>query len=77
MTLLSAIASLMGKESSAPVPAPPSEIKAEQTAIVSAPLVELGPHIGRCHWCGRPARRLTLVEVVNGQERHKGECCGG
>lgn len=49
----------------------------EHDELVNAPLVQLGPPLGRCHFCGRLARNLTLVEVVNGQERLRGECCNG
>lgn len=73
MTLLGVIASLLGKGSDAP----PPQIEAEKEIITNARPIELGPPVGRCNWCGRLARRLTVVEVVNGQERAKGECCGG
>lgn len=44
---------------------------------IVAVLVEPGPVMGRCHWCGQPAANLTLVEVVHGVERMRCDKCGG
>ena len=52
------------------------QVDKEAQEIASAPRVELGPAVGRCHFCGGFARELRLIEVVNGVERYKGECCG-
>lgn len=55
----------------------PVDIAKEKVELDAAPPAQLGPFLGRCHWCGRVARTLTLVEVVGGAERYKGECCHG
>lgn len=55
----------------------PVDIAKEKAELDAAPRVTPGPVLGRCHWCGRVSRSLTRVEVVNGVERMKGECCHG
>lgn len=58
-----------------------SQIEREREEIENAPAVplrQLQPRsAGRCSFCGRPARTLTLVDNMHGMERYKGECCGG
>lgn len=44
--------------------------------LVAVPIAP-GPAVGRCHWCGQPASKLTLVETIGGVERYKCEKCGG
>jgi len=53
------------------------QVEKEAQEIAQAPPVERGPIVGRCHFCGQVASRLTLIEVIDGFERYKGECCGG
>lgn len=52
------------------------QVEREAQEIQQAQPVHPGPPSVRCHWCGQLAQQITLVEVVNGQERWKGECCG-
>lgn len=53
------------------------QVELEAQEIANAPRVEPVPNLAvRCHWCGQLARSIALVEVVNGQERWKGDCCG-
>jgi hypothetical protein len=52
-----------------------AQISRERGDIESAPVVKLGPPVGRCGVCGRPARTLSPYEVVDGTTRYKGECC--
>lgn len=61
-----------------------AQVAAEAKQIEKAPkipLAKLQPQssgmAGRCHWCGRISSDLVLVEVIDGSERYKGECCGG
>lgn len=58
------------------------QIEAERAELAAAPLVQLGPAVQRCHFCGQLAATGSVVEVVDGhevrgQERFKGGCCGG
>lgn len=60
-----------------------TDIAAEKAVIDSAPPLHLEelPFVGRCHFCGQPARQLQIVEALQfeggGQHiRYKGECCG-
>jgi len=52
-----------------------AQVDKEAAEIKAAPVVSSAGHIGRCSFCGRVANRLTLVEVQQGIERYKGECC--
>lgn len=52
-----------------------ADIAQEAAQLKSAPLVQLGPPVGRCSFCGQLARSLQLVEVIGGQERFKCERC--
>jgi hypothetical protein len=54
-----------------------AQVAQEVAELKNAPVVSSAGHIGRCSFCGGVANRLTLIEVVNGLERYKGECCGG
>jgi len=52
-----------------------ADIALEKAQLDAAPLVQLGPPVGRCSFCGRLARSLQLVEVIGGHERSKCERC--
>jgi hypothetical protein len=54
-----------------------AQVEQERAELAAAPRVEPGPAIVRCHWCGQVSDTATLVEMVDGQERYKGGCCGG
>lgn len=60
-----------------------AQIERERLEIENAPKIPIATFqpketgtAGRCGWCGRPAKHLVLVEVIDGAERFKGECCG-
>lgn len=51
------------------------QVAAEAKQIATAPRVEFGAALTRCHFCGAVGGEVVLVETVNGIERYKGVAC--
>lgn len=58
------------------------QVAQEKAEIENAPKVPLSQfqptqYAGRCSFCGQPSMNLIYVDSMHGQERFRGDCCGG
>jgi creatinine amidohydrolase/Fe(II)-dependent formamide hydrolase-like protein len=63
-----------------PSPELVKQVAEELKEIQNAPPIMYGPSVPRCHFCGAietSHENLELVETVDGNQRHRGGCCGG
>lgn len=58
-----------------------AQVAQEVQAITAAPVVQSGPLLFRCSFCGQLTSDLQFVETVGEgaaqQSRYRGRCCGG
>jgi hypothetical protein len=52
-------------------------IAREKAELAAAPVVKLGPPVGRCHFCGQLSKQLRVIQPTHpsGMVRYKGGCC--